>query len=313
MPPILLMLHRIRLRTSSHVLQLGSSVFRAMFGPHFKEGKALAENGTVEISLPEDDPQAMITMCKVMHISPDIMAKVPNYKELEHLAELADKYDTVSALGPATYLWISKALPQSRMQGRIGLMAVAYAFDHAELFDRVGHAIVMDAAAPAAWGVGGPEHMVPVFLKLEVLRSRLIQKIGKAIDDVISPEVSNGDGVDSSFKGRCGCDAQTKRVLALVRQLRRSRLWPLSEVYNRPLFVSIKAAKHLQLQLPKDIPLCEGSKTGTRGCVINQLETEGTIAKRFQAEADTWGTDVKICLMCAKSGSLGSVGPCRHR
>lgn len=53
----LLIMDRIRLRTSSHVLPLGSSVFVAMLGPHFKEGRALAEKGSVEILLPDDDAQ----------------------------------------------------------------------------------------------------------------------------------------------------------------------------------------------------------------------------------------------------------------
>lgn len=121
-----------------------------MLGPHFKEGRALAEKGTVEILLPEDDAQAMTTMCKIMHVSPDIMEKVPSGRELTLLAQCADKYNTARALGPATYYWINEAISSKTIAKymREIMLGAAFTFEHAGLFARIGREIVLQ-------GLGG--------------------------------------------------------------------------------------------------------------------------------------------------------------
>lgn len=108
----------------------------------------LATSGTVEIPLPDDDPQAMITMCKIMHICPEIME---NFRASSHLASLArhaDKYDTVRVLGPVTYYWISRALDRASVLYHGNLMIAAYDFNHTELFERAGKSIVMFSILP---------------------------------------------------------------------------------------------------------------------------------------------------------------------
>lgn len=50
------------IRVSRSVLKLASPVFKAMLGPNF------AESDATVVDLPDDDPQAMRDLCKVVHL-----------------------------------------------------------------------------------------------------------------------------------------------------------------------------------------------------------------------------------------------------
>lgn len=154
--------HRIRIRTSSHILKLSSSTFRAMLGPHFKEGKSLGEYGSVEIELPEDDPQTMTTMCKVMHHNPDIMHEPTTALDLANLAHIADKYDTVRALGPSTSYLINKVRDLSLHGDLALLLGVAGTFGHTTLFNKIGKDIVMGCGVPMHMAAEGFPEVKPV-------------------------------------------------------------------------------------------------------------------------------------------------------
>lgn len=96
------------IRVSSKLLSLASSVFAALFSPRFTEGIALAEATEVrQISLPDDDPEAMLVVCRTLHFvenAPDDIS----YSLLEKVAEVCDKYD----LGFALRGWSELALQE---------------------------------------------------------------------------------------------------------------------------------------------------------------------------------------------------------
>ncbi|CAK1360672.1 unnamed protein product [Cercospora beticola] len=60
--------HTKKLRVSSSILSNASPVFKAMFGPHFREGHQL-RNSTepLEVPLPEDDTRGLRLMCQMLH------------------------------------------------------------------------------------------------------------------------------------------------------------------------------------------------------------------------------------------------------
>lgn len=146
--------HAVRLRTSSHVLRLASSVFKAMLKPTFKEGSSLAADGTVEIELQDDDPSMMTTMMKIMHVCSDVMEHVPSTQELALLTQLADKYDAVGALRPVTHYYLQQAIPRSAWyQSHWGtLLAVAFKFKHADLFQKIANNIIKEKLGPVQSG-----------------------------------------------------------------------------------------------------------------------------------------------------------------
>lgn len=84
-------------------------------------------------------------MCKIMHVSPDVMDKTIKGQDLILLGQHADKYNTVRALGPATYYWVNEALANKKISGsnREILFGTAFTFEHGGLFERIGREIVM--------------------------------------------------------------------------------------------------------------------------------------------------------------------------
>ena len=91
-----------RLRASSLMLSAASPVFKALLGPHFREGqRSRSSTSPVEISLPEDDEDYITELCQILYHDP-LHGEEP---ETEHckpsslleLAQLIDKYDCSKA------------------------------------------------------------------------------------------------------------------------------------------------------------------------------------------------------------------------
>ncbi len=95
------------LRVSSSVLSLGSPVFAAMLNSTFIEGTVPTDGSTRNISLLEDEPRAVTTLCNVLHHQSQYV-RVEIFKDFDQLALLCDKYDCARALKPWTTLWLQK-------------------------------------------------------------------------------------------------------------------------------------------------------------------------------------------------------------
>ncbi|KAF7192228.1 hypothetical protein HII31_06260 [Pseudocercospora fuligena] len=78
-----------RLRVSSAVLRLTSPAFAVLLGPHFKEGQTLSATSRVEIPLPEDNVEAMRSLCLMLHMQHNQLS--PTAKEFLEIAKLSDK------------------------------------------------------------------------------------------------------------------------------------------------------------------------------------------------------------------------------
>ena len=89
--------HEQRLRVSSAALSSISSVWRAMLKSRFLEGQE--KDGFRELSLPEDNPEAVILLLHIAHFRSD-KVKFSSFSVFEQLAILCDKYDTTQAVMP---------------------------------------------------------------------------------------------------------------------------------------------------------------------------------------------------------------------
>lgn len=101
------------IRVHSKVLSLASPVFAAMLSPRFAEGKALEKNKrTVDspttIDLPDDDPEAMSLICRILHFKEEAARRIC-YPVLiiRNLADICEKYDMSRALGPWSNIWMN--------------------------------------------------------------------------------------------------------------------------------------------------------------------------------------------------------------
>lgn len=140
------------IRVNSNVLSLASPVFAAMLNPRFAEGKALEDNkGTVDsptaIDLPDDDPEAMGIICRILHFKEDA-AKQPCYprSNMMRLAQICEKYDMSRTLSPWSNVWINEGetiLPLRECPGdRFDRAWVSYALRHDKSFWEITRDIV---------------------------------------------------------------------------------------------------------------------------------------------------------------------------
>lgn len=115
-----------RLRVSSVILRNSSSVFHAMLGSRYGEGQKLLSQGSVEVTLPEDDLDALITVLHILHGRNDhILEEVPGAK-LCDIATLCDKYDLFVPLKFAIQQWLDVCSETTDSTELWLLMSAAY-------------------------------------------------------------------------------------------------------------------------------------------------------------------------------------------
>ena len=124
-----------KIRTSSIVLSLASRVFDAMLKLEFREGQDLAESRTVEIPLPDDDPEAMLALCQVLHHRTSDMAALTSDRLLA-IALLSDKYDCAGALQVFSSYWLREQSLGASQNDRQRLLTAAYLFRNSAQFVR---------------------------------------------------------------------------------------------------------------------------------------------------------------------------------
>lgn len=137
-----------------------SSVFKAMLSPRFREGTQLSSSGAVEIACPEDDAEAMATICYIVDHRASKASRARVCSELLQVARLSDKYDLNEVMRPHAQGWLTEKLklinaaPSTGDRLDVGkaqteiderrewLLAAAYYFDLQTTFEELGREIV---------------------------------------------------------------------------------------------------------------------------------------------------------------------------
>ena len=88
----------LQIRISTKLLAMSSPVFKAMLSGRFAEGQLpFTKENPPSLVLPEDDPDAVLNYCKIIHHAQDAQFPLP-FGALCDLAVLGDKYDCNQAL-----------------------------------------------------------------------------------------------------------------------------------------------------------------------------------------------------------------------
>ena len=102
---------QIRVRVSSKHLTLASKVFKALLRPGFQEGDTFRKNGTAEVPLPEDDPNAFLLLLDIVHCRTKRLPSSLPSEQLSRVAGLVDKYALQDATEVFTGGWFQRQRP----------------------------------------------------------------------------------------------------------------------------------------------------------------------------------------------------------
>ena len=124
---------QVRIRVCKALLCFASKYFNALFSGNFSE--SVFEGQGQDVPLEEDEPDAVVNLCKILHMKYTWPASMTP-KELLHLAIVADKYDCVKAL----QLSVQSLFPRSKLTcdawGVRDLIVASYLLDHPEWFQK---------------------------------------------------------------------------------------------------------------------------------------------------------------------------------
>ncbi|KAK4939707.1 hypothetical protein LTR10_020097 [Elasticomyces elasticus] len=272
------------LRVTSKVMKLASTVFKTMLqAERFLEGwLALNEDIPPYLALPDDDPAAMTTLCRIIHSK-----QKPSYatiiSDILNLAILTDKYDCVPAIQP----WFTSCLNQElSTSGSINVADLPHMLSAAYLFD-------------------DPTLKTTRQERLRHLVSNLHQSIYHLLNEKSSIRKTRVDvkDLDGAGLGIWGlCKGQASRVGILTSALVAVRLWPHDDVPTYSLAYAIHLALRIAETCETDgaasgikYELC--GKTNCVSCSMNWKESLRTAVRRSEESI------AGICLTCFKKGN----------
>ncbi|KAK3343133.1 hypothetical protein B0H65DRAFT_540651 [Neurospora tetraspora] len=125
---------QLRLRVQSAILREASTVFRAMLSPPWIESKGISAENPKEIHLPEDDPEAMETVCLALHfLNNDVDPETSGLMML-HVAILIDKYDLMNAMHFVITTWFQQPKQHRTPEDAMYRIAAAWVLQNEDFF-----------------------------------------------------------------------------------------------------------------------------------------------------------------------------------
>jgi hypothetical protein len=91
-------LEKRKLQVNSCALKNASKAFNAMFGPYFREGQDLHGNPPKEISMPDDNVDALTIICRILHLRNDSIPDSLTPSKVLQIAIATDKFDYIMRL-----------------------------------------------------------------------------------------------------------------------------------------------------------------------------------------------------------------------
>ncbi|KAF2209640.1 hypothetical protein CERZMDRAFT_100423 [Cercospora zeae-maydis SCOH1-5] len=283
---------------SSVVLSLASPVFKVMLGPHFKEGATLASGEKLELPLPDDDAQAMLTICQVIHMRA-VSCSPPTAKQLLNIALLADKYDCRLALSYAMGEWIQIARVTFSNQDRLDLFKVAYLMEYPKDFAEFGRLLVLNS--PPKFHMTAPE-------SIDDRLRRTIDKLSAHRDltaSIAARELSRtiDEECTETSAGFClpNCTYLPTRLRNFMTSLSKSQIWPLIHFQDKSLQAMRAALKTFPQGYTTGLEYCD-SKMCCQGDSLRpehdmQLCVKHIVYKLEQSVPEP-------CLICVKEGHV---------
>jgi hypothetical protein len=132
-----------KLLVSSAVLANASKYFTNLFGPNFREGQDIGKDTIKEISMPEDDAEALEILCNILHLQ---NSKVP--RDLApalvlRVAIAADKFECIESSKYMVDIWLGED-GKTTIEEQGCLMAASYILDRPKDFMDCTYTLIVD-------------------------------------------------------------------------------------------------------------------------------------------------------------------------
>jgi hypothetical protein len=143
-------LEEVKILASSRHMALASPVFRSMLDKNkFSEGRTLHAEGSVQISFPDDDPDAFLVLLNVIHGLTRAVDRHPDLNLLTELAILVDKYHCLQTVEVFAEIWIDNllddmGLPVKYTEDVIPWVFISWVFESAEIFQDMTRIIQLE-------------------------------------------------------------------------------------------------------------------------------------------------------------------------
>ncbi|MCJ1396600.1 hypothetical protein MMC18_009491 [Xylographa bjoerkii] len=321
---VFLVLEGAELHVCSYVMSCAYKVWRAMFGPHFVEGRTIRCGQPLYLPLPEDDTQAMTVMCNIIHhkYQFDVPSSEPEF--FEKLAAISEKYDCSQALSQWTALRLGPLLCALETGFNFGpLLLPAIHFDDPAMFHKITKLMVYAPCEPYVvpssrqnpfgistasqdllpegflFTISEKEHELKksLVLDLELLVKRVLDKKFNTYTQV---PVRGPTALSQNSHDRCDvCECDCTRLFYFLKQLSQHGLFPATlALETKSLAALLSALKACDFSVPnqlhngrhKECPECQPKFSTEAACILNK------ITNSFDG----------LCLDCVKNGPLGA-------
>ncbi|TLD37589.1 hypothetical protein E2P81_ATG04401 [Venturia nashicola] len=215
----------VSIQVSSKVLSLASKPFKVMFSQSFREGNELVvSNGPYEISLPDDDPDAMVTICKLIHHKD--VAPEGSIVAMRSFSVATDKYDTLQACSLYGRAWLDLFCHNAEQRGA-GTLSLAHFFQDCGNFKKVSRALlarpqgIAQLRAVPEDATSIPESVIDALMTLRSsIEDHLSENLQMPITKMVTEHTQN-------LVLRGNCNHQSTQVCDYISELRRLHLWPV--------------------------------------------------------------------------------------
>ncbi|KAK4893882.1 hypothetical protein LTR27_007908 [Elasticomyces elasticus] len=301
------------LHVSSIFLSHGSTVFKAMFGPHFKEGHALTSGpGTVEIPLPEDNLDGMIMICQALHLQHHLLPSKVQPFQLLQVALLTDKYDCIDVLRFASEVWLKQAEAEAIPEDLLEVLYAASYFIQAALFGHLAQSVVLRSEGTISDLVESESSELNTCIKqLNMTKQQVQRQLHRFIEEDVQWRGGRCDYDEydeDAGEAPTQCANTAIVVTVLLRRLSSVKVWPASAWLYHPVAINsvlagMRSFDTKEVDFENTSPVC----VDECGC-LDSLED---IRSLYAAKADKVALFVPgMCYHCVREGRDLNKGRC---
>ncbi|QDS75677.1 hypothetical protein FKW77_007587 [Venturia effusa] len=224
---------QVSIRVSSKVLSVSSKVFKAMFGRNFKEGNELAKSSTpYQIPLPDDDPDAMAILCRILHHNADDVFLPDDAAQVMQFVAALDKYDCMKSAKFFLVVWLEKIRSPPFRHLAI-LLAISYDIRDETGFRRFSSKLLRDpngVKALHSYQRTAPSFPIAICDDIAERRSQLelwlIEKLMEPITKTVVLRDEDYTEWEFQQNEHPNCE-EANLVMEYIRELKFNGLWPV--------------------------------------------------------------------------------------